>query len=200
MSTREITIRAASVIKVTDGVLNMDFTAPKGGSLDKFLSVTPTVRKLEQQLAEANARIEMLEKSNEFLKSELEQIARFNPDWDRLEAAYDSIRDHMELTAQLNARIARFEDASNNLINVIPHMDGVFVRDCISDLQKALKESPQQSLALHDADVRAKAIKDFAYNLPFNGDTLTRKDVEGFMGKYIASGCPYKAKNGGRFE
>jgi hypothetical protein len=45
--------------------------------------------------------------------------------------------------------------------------------------------SPSSALlAEHDA----KVIKDYAYNLPFKGDVLTRKEAERHLGKYIATG------------
>ena len=53
--------------------------------------------------------LEAAQKSNEFLKEQLAQLASFNPDWDKLEAATDSIREHMvELIAARN-RIAELE-------------------------------------------------------------------------------------------
>lgn len=53
--------------------------------------------------------LEAKEKSISFLKDQLAQLANFNPDWDKLEAATDSLREHMvELTAARN-RIAELE-------------------------------------------------------------------------------------------
>ncbi|WP_431641229.1 hypothetical protein [Enterobacter hormaechei] len=44
--------------------------------------------------------LEAKDKSISFLKDQLAQLANFNPDWDKLEAATDSLREHMaELTA-----------------------------------------------------------------------------------------------------
>lgn len=51
--------------------------------------------------AEANALVETLEKaqkSKEFLKGQLSELANFNPDWDKLEASYESWR---EIAAEL---------------------------------------------------------------------------------------------------
>lgn len=42
----------------------------------------------------------------EFLK---EQLANFNPDWDKLEAATDSLREHMAELTEANKRIAELE-------------------------------------------------------------------------------------------
>lgn len=61
---------------------------------------------------EANALLDELEakdKSISFLKDQLAQLANFNPDWDKLEAATYSLREHMaELTAA-RKRIAELE-------------------------------------------------------------------------------------------
>lgn len=36
--------------------------------------------------------------------------------------------------------------------------------------------------------IKADAVKGYAYNLPFKGDLLTRKEAERHLGKYLASG------------
>lgn len=45
----------------------------------------------------------------EFLKEQLAQLANFNPDWDKLEAATDSLREHMAELTEANKRIAELE-------------------------------------------------------------------------------------------
>jgi len=53
--------------------------------------------------------LEAKDKSLSFLKDQLAQLANFNPDWDKLEAVTDSLREHMaELTAA-RKRIAELE-------------------------------------------------------------------------------------------
>ncbi|HHF9224004.1 TPA: ead/Ea22-like family protein [Escherichia coli] len=53
--------------------------------------------------------LEAKDKSISFLKDQLAQLANFNPDWDKLEATTDSLREHMaELTAA-RKRIAELE-------------------------------------------------------------------------------------------
>ncbi|BBE76230.1 ead/Ea22-like family protein [Phytobacter sp. MRY16-398] len=49
----------------------------------------------------------------EFLKEQLAQLANFNPDWDKLEAATDSLREHMAELTEANKRIAELEGALN---------------------------------------------------------------------------------------
>jgi len=53
--------------------------------------------------------LEAAEKSNAFLKGQLAELANFNPDWDKLEASYESWR---EIAAELlvaKDRIAELE-------------------------------------------------------------------------------------------
>ncbi|HHT0329257.1 TPA: hypothetical protein ACTW5P_000940 [Raoultella planticola] len=53
--------------------------------------------------------LEKAQKSNEFLKGQLSELANFNPDWDKLEASYDS---WCEIAAELlvaKERIAELE-------------------------------------------------------------------------------------------
>lgn len=45
----------------------------------------------------------------EFLKEQLALLANFNPDWDKLEAAYDSLREHMTALTAAQKRIAELE-------------------------------------------------------------------------------------------
>lgn len=53
--------------------------------------------------------LEASQKSNEFLKEQLSQLANFNPDWDKLEAATDSLREHMAKLSAAENRIAELE-------------------------------------------------------------------------------------------
>lgn len=45
----------------------------------------------------------------EFLKEQLALLANFNPDWDKLEAATDSLREHMTVLTAAQKRIAELE-------------------------------------------------------------------------------------------
>ncbi|MCE1444826.1 ead/Ea22-like family protein [Enterobacter hormaechei] len=53
--------------------------------------------------------LEAKDKSISFLKDQLAQLANFNPDWDKLEAATDSLREHMEELTAARKRIAELE-------------------------------------------------------------------------------------------
>lgn len=76
--------------------------------------------------------LEAAQKSNEFLKEQLAQLASFNPDWDKLEAATDSIREHMVELISARNRIAELEARDVNLpkrsVGEVMHMSG-FSRD-----------------------------------------------------------------------
>ncbi|HGL5993017.1 TPA: hypothetical protein ACKFLM_005431 [Klebsiella oxytoca] len=73
----------------------------------------------------ANAAEEALEKaqkSNEFLKGQLSELANFNPDWDKLEASYESWR---EIAAELlvaKDRIAELESRTVKLPKPHAHL------------------------------------------------------------------------------
>lgn len=62
-----------------------------------------------RDLKELVEALEKAQKSNEFLKGQLSELANFNPDWDKLEVSYDSWR---EIAAELlvaKERIAELE-------------------------------------------------------------------------------------------
>jgi tetrahydromethanopterin S-methyltransferase subunit G len=97
------------------------------------------------------ARIHELEEKVEFLKGELDQLANFNPDWDRLQAAQASLREYMQQLNTANKRIEELEEAmeqSDYLFDTIhqikawceayplavfPEPDWVEVRDRLGD-------------------------------------------------------------------
>lgn len=53
--------------------------------------------------------LEAKDKSISFLKDQLAQLANFDPDWDKLEAATDSLREHMDELTAARTRIAELE-------------------------------------------------------------------------------------------
>lgn len=59
--------------------------------------------------------LEARDKQIVFLKEQLAQLANFNPDWDRLEAATDSLREHM---AELNSAQARIAELESRTVTV----------------------------------------------------------------------------------
>ncbi|EMO3781046.1 hypothetical protein RJ528_000652 [Klebsiella oxytoca] len=62
--------------------------------------------------AELVEALEKALKSNEFLKGQLSELANFNPDWDKLEASYDSWR---EIAAELLVAKERIAELETNV-------------------------------------------------------------------------------------
>ncbi|MDA4840598.1 ead/Ea22-like family protein [Enterobacter hormaechei] len=89
--------------------------------------------------------LEAKDKSISFLKNQLAQLANFNPDWDKLEAATDSLREHMaELTAA-RKRIAELERneirEEGNQFLVVRHLGKLpVVKHCAGELEGFLRQ------------------------------------------------------------
>ena len=73
---------------------------------DNFI---PNFRAPTQDVLALLDELEASQKSNEFLKEQLAQLANFNPDWDKLEAATDSLREHMAKLSAAEKRMAELE-------------------------------------------------------------------------------------------
>ena len=58
-----------------------------------------TVKVLDEQ-------VDQLKAENERLRADYAGLARFNPEWDRVAAAQDSVREHMAMVVQLKAENA----------------------------------------------------------------------------------------------
>ncbi|POT26585.1 hypothetical protein C3433_13385 [Citrobacter freundii] len=93
--------------------------------------------------------LEAKDKSISFLKDQLAQLANFNPDWDKLEAATDSLREHMaELTAA-RARIAELEarevrEERNQFLVVRYPGKSPVIKHCTGDLEEFLRQLLKQ--------------------------------------------------------
>ena len=59
--------------------------------------------------------LEKAQKSNQFLKDQLSELANFNPDWDKLEASYESWR---EIAAELLVAKNRIADLESRTVTV----------------------------------------------------------------------------------
>lgn len=75
----------------------------------------------DESLSIRRGELEKAQKSNEFLKGQLSELANFNPDWDKLEASYESWR---EIAAELliaKDRIAELEESHAQVIHARDH-------------------------------------------------------------------------------
>ncbi|UAK19661.1 hypothetical protein [Kluyvera sp. CRP] len=59
--------------------------------------------------------LEKAQKSNDFLKGQLSELANFNPDWDKLEASYESWR---EIAAELLVAKNRIAELESRIVTV----------------------------------------------------------------------------------
>lgn len=85
--------------------------------------------------------LEQAQKSNEFLKVQLSEIANFNPDWDKLEASYESWR---EIAAELlvaKNRIAELESAPNSMMQ----LSNELAERMVNNLPSKITEGYQQA-------------------------------------------------------
>ena len=55
---------------------------------------------------ERGKQVDQLKAENERLRADYAGLARFNPEWDRVAAAQDLVREHMAMVVQLKAEIA----------------------------------------------------------------------------------------------
>lgn len=62
-----------------------------------------------RDLKELVGALEKAQKSNAFLKGQLSELANFNPDWDKLEASYESWREIAAELLEAKERIAELE-------------------------------------------------------------------------------------------
>ncbi|MFH2662083.1 hypothetical protein ABK774_22430, partial [Enterobacter hormaechei] len=91
------------------------FSVSPDHSLARLKAIQETQRSFGLEVVEALLDgLEAKDKSISFLKNQLAQLANFNPDWDKLEAATDSLREHM---AELTAARKRIAELSHHLQN-----------------------------------------------------------------------------------
>lgn len=80
---------------------------------------------------------------------QLAQLANFNPDWDRLEAATDSLREHMAKLSAAEKRIAELESneirEDGNQFLVVRHPGKTpVIKHCSGDLEEFLRNLIEQ--------------------------------------------------------
>lgn len=112
-----------------DATCSNDDQANSGFIIAHFVGPDSEANREFVQLANpANIRalveaLEKAQKSNEFLKGQLSELANFNPDWDKLEVSYESWR---EIAAELlvaKDRIAELEPRTVKLPSKIERDD-----------------------------------------------------------------------------
>ncbi|MFY0839746.1 hypothetical protein ACA367_06970 [Klebsiella pneumoniae] len=93
-----------------------------GQETDAELSITEFALRAAGYVDALVEALEKALKSNEFLKGQLSELANFNPDWDKLEASYESWR---EIAAELlvaKERIAELESRTVKLPKPHAHL------------------------------------------------------------------------------
>lgn len=86
-----------------------------GQETDAELSITEFALRAAGYVDELVEALEKAQKSNEFLKGQLSELANFNPDWDKLEASYESWR---EIAAELLVAKERITDLESRTVTV----------------------------------------------------------------------------------
>ena len=92
-------------------------------------------------------QIEELEQQNKFLKKELKQLANFNPDWDRLEACQETLKEHVQSNNTLKQ--SRIERDKELLEKIIPYLDRA-----ITDRVVEINNTPKKEYDFSGINVR----------------------------------------------
>lgn len=74
-----------------------------------------------------------------FLKGELDQLANFNPDWDQLQAARDSLREHMQIIKRLTAEVSDLRDFRDKI-----WLECKFVNPRIDEIRRLVGATSEQ--------------------------------------------------------
>ncbi|WP_332618575.1 ead/Ea22-like family protein [Enterobacter sp. 37] len=88
---------------------DMEYCKSNPGHWLMSLKDTNMLAKLALRSVALLDELEAKDKSIDFLKEQLAQLANFNPDWDKLEAATYSLREHMAKLSSAEKRIAELE-------------------------------------------------------------------------------------------
>ena len=88
---------------------DMEYCKSNPGHWLMSLKDTNMLAKLALRSVALLDELEAKGKSIDFLKDQLAQLANFNPDWDKLEAATDSLREHIAKLSSAEKRIAELE-------------------------------------------------------------------------------------------
>ncbi|HGL4289293.1 TPA: ead/Ea22-like family protein [Enterobacter kobei] len=118
---QELRERAESTISILENIAGFEPSDIDGDSVelrfeteDGFdtgcdVSIVDQCQKTADVVRVLLDELEAKDKSIGFLKDQLAQLANFDPDWDKLEAATDSLREHMDELTAARTRIAELE-------------------------------------------------------------------------------------------
>ena len=118
---QELRERAESTISILENIAGFEPSDIDGDSVelrfeteDGFdtgcdVSIVDQCQKTADVVRALLDELEAKDKSIGFLKDQLAQLANFDPDWDKLEAATDSLREHMDELTAARTRIAELE-------------------------------------------------------------------------------------------
>lgn len=101
---------------------DMEYCKSNPGHWLMSLKDTNMLAKLALRSVALLDELEAKDKSIDFLKEQLAQLANFNPDWDKLEAATDSLREHIAKLSSAEKRIAELEAREVKLPNPHAHL------------------------------------------------------------------------------
>ncbi|MGI1290723.1 ead/Ea22-like family protein [Enterobacter kobei] len=123
----------ATVLALLDEIAGLEQGHCGAALLEREESHAKTVGKLLDEL-------EAKDKSIGFLKDQLAQLANFNPDWDKLEAATDSLREHMAKLSSAERRIAEQRGiilSARNFISEYAERGDVGAEEFVSIIDRA---------------------------------------------------------------
>lgn len=118
---QELRERAESTISILENIAGFEPSDIDGDSVelrfeteDGFdtgcdVSIVDQCQKTADVVRAQLDELEAKDKSIGFLKDQLAQLANFDPDWDKLEAATDRLREHMDELTAARTRIAELE-------------------------------------------------------------------------------------------
>ncbi|EMW0832351.1 hypothetical protein AAEK53_005203, partial [Klebsiella aerogenes] len=99
--------------------------------------------------------------SNEFLKDQLSELANFNPDWDKLEASYESWR---EIAAELLVAKERIAELESRTVTVkLPEGDErddlvISITEEIAHLQRCVERYRKEGMASTTQDMEQRLL------------------------------------------
>ncbi|WP_436922274.1 hypothetical protein [Klebsiella aerogenes] len=105
--------------------------------------------------------LEKAQKSNEFLKDQLSELANFNPDWDKLEASYESWR---EIAAELLVAKERIAELESRTVTVkLPEGDErddlvISITEEIAHLQRCVERYRKEGMASTTQDMEQRLL------------------------------------------